>query len=115
MIRAFYAIQAALVPAWWAWVLLVPSVHDWFFPVDLPPHLVRGFLIPDLLVLTGGSLLMALRPRVVVAWCLTGGWAYAAMLCLAWWVRSPDMWPGMVAMLLAAALNLGLAVGESVR
>lgn len=81
--------QAIAVPVWWATVLFSQRARAWFFPYGgLDPAFV-AFLLPDLVLVVGGSLVVArgkargdAAPRAVGI--LLGAVGYAALYTVGW-------------------------------
>ncbi len=99
--------QAAAVLAWWVAVIASQAVRVWFFPYGgLDPAFI-AFLVPDLVLIVGGSLVVARRkargdPASRSAGVLLGAVAYGTLYTLAWTVLLKAPAAGLVAMLVVA-------------
>ena len=99
--------QAAAVLVWWAAVIGSHTARDWFFPYGGLDPAFAAFLVPDLILLVGGSLVVARhRLRGVsgsrAAGVLLGAVAYGTLYTAAWtFLLHAPPW-GLVAMLVIA-------------
>ncbi|OWY62748.1 hypothetical protein B7486_56770 [cyanobacterium TDX16] len=106
---------AGLVLLWWVALATSPTVRSWF---ELDPRrrdVLSAFVLADLVVVAGGSAASAVlvlrdhpRAGVVVAG-TAGGWAYATLVLVAWTVLGGDGAVGVVPMLVATVLVVGIA------
>lgn len=112
-LTVFYSLQGASVLGWWLLLGLWPAALDLF----VSPAARVGFLyfiLPDLLLLVGGSAMTASllargwRP-VGLAWLLTGASGFAALWCLAQSLHTGAGWLGTLLMLAMAGVNATLA------
>jgi hypothetical protein len=100
--------QAAAVLAWWVAVIASQAVRGWFFPYGALDPAFIAFLVPDLVLIVGGSLVVARRkargdPTPRAAGALLGAVGYGALYTLAWTVLLQAPAAGLVAMLVVAA------------
>ena len=76
-----YLFQAVLVVAWWAGL----CVSDRFFAAfqfsGIPAVAFWSFLLPDLLLVAGLSLVCAYTDAKAAPWILLGAFGYAALYC----------------------------------
>lgn len=85
---AYLWLQGAGVPLFWAVLLLWPSARSHFAIAGWPDATLLVFWLPDLLVVTAGSLATAValprRPAVgrAALWFTAGGLFYATLWCL---------------------------------
>ena len=86
---AFLVAQAVAVLGWWVVVFVTRGAREWFFPYGgLDPAFV-AFLLPDLVLIVGGSLLVA-RHRLrgtappVASGILLGAVVYKTLYTAAW-------------------------------
>jgi len=99
--------QAVAVLGWWGAVLASQTVRGWFFPYGgLDPAFV-AFLLPDLVLIVGGSLVVARRrlrgdtaPRA--SGILLGAVGYGTLYTLAWTFLLQAPAGGLVAMAVLA-------------
>jgi len=104
---AFLVAQAIAILAWWVVVFLTRKAREWFFPYGgLDPAFV-AFALPDLVLIVGGSLLVArhrLRgtPAPVARGILLGAVSYGTLYTAAWTVLLHAPPGGLVAMLVLA-------------
>jgi len=105
----FYLIQAVLVTGWWLLMALDPAVGAAFAFDGMAVGAFGLFVIPDLVVIVGSSLVAWRRPGRTVQAILVGAWSYAAAWCIAasWSTRSGYL--GTTCMVLALLAN-GFAV-----
>ena len=99
--------QAVAVLAWWVVVFLTRAAREWFFPYGgLDPAFV-AFALPDLVLIVGGSLLVA-RHRLrgssapVASGILLGAVGYGTLYTAAWTVLLHAPPGGLIAMLVLA-------------
>ncbi|HZJ56444.1 MAG TPA: hypothetical protein VFD38_20035 [Myxococcaceae bacterium] len=104
---AFLVAQAVAVLAWWVLVFITRSAREWFFPYGgLDPAFV-AFALPDLVLIVGGSLLVA-RHRLhgstapVASGILLGAVGYGTLYTAAWTVLLHAPPGGLIAMLVLA-------------
>ena len=106
------AILATSVAVWWFCMLHVPATRPWFFPDGHIEHALRSFVMPDLIVMAGGSMLAAWliytgRPgAAAAAWFTAGATCYAAVYTIAWALHEDVPVASPLAMLAAAGLSL---------
>lgn len=83
----WFAVQAALVAAWWTWLWLVPSAREPFGFAGWPDVLL-AFAPPDLLLLIGlGAAAAVARTHrhaasTACGWLTAGASLYATLWCL---------------------------------
>lgn len=108
----YFALQGALVLAWWAALVLHPPLRARFQPPGSPPEHLLAFWLPDLALVAAGSLLAAWlcarggRWLLPAAWTVAGAVAYATLYCAALWLMTGAAWLSVALMLPAAALSL---------
>ena len=105
---AYLVAQALAILAWWVAVFLTRAAREWFFPYGgLDPAFV-AFALPDLVLIVGGSLLVA-RHRLrgttapVASGILLGAVGYGTLYTAAWTVLLHAPPGGLIAMLVLAA------------
>ena len=83
----WFAVQAALVAAWWTWLWLLPSAREPFGYAGWP-NVLLAFAPPDLLMLVGlGAATAVARTRrhaasTACGWLTAGASLYATVWCL---------------------------------
>ena len=83
--RAYFAVQAVAVVAWWVLLAVFPSARPLFRPADAPDVALFAFAPGDLLMLGLGSAAVALwsarrDPTLgAAAWLVAGATAYGAI------------------------------------
>jgi hypothetical protein len=104
---AYLVAQAVAVLAWWVLVFLTRAAREWFFPYGgLDPAFV-AFALPDLVLIVGGSLLVA-RHRLrgtaapVGSGILLGAVGYGTLYTAAWTLLLHAPPGGLIAMLVLA-------------
>lgn len=104
---AYLVAQAVAVLAWWVLVFLTRAAREWFFPYGgLDPAFV-AFAVPDLVLIVGGSLLVA-RHRLrgtaapVASGILLGAVGYGTLYTAAWTLLLHAPPGGSIAMLVLA-------------
>lgn len=87
---AWFAFQSAAVVAWWAALSVRPDWGRFFVPEGWPTVALETFLLPDLVLAGGGSVVAAFaaarrsRSAMIPAWIVAGGMGYAALHCVGW-------------------------------
>jgi hypothetical protein len=83
--RAYFAVQAVAVAAWWALLAAFPAARPLFRPAGAPDGALFAFAPGDLLMLGLGSAAVALwsarrePARGAAAWLVAGATAYGAL------------------------------------
>lgn len=100
---------------WWAALLVAPAVRA-RFELDRGNHgVLNAFLLGDLVVLLGGSLLGAAGVRRDQAWAFaavavtTGAAGYATLYLAAWVAQGGSGWLGLVPMVPATGITAWIA------
>jgi hypothetical protein len=110
----WFAGQAAATLAWWGLMAVSDRVRRWFELSD-DRHVLSSFLIADLVLIAGGSLIAAAalwRRAGWAAWAamaVAGAVAYATLYLVAWIVNGGDGWLGLVSMWVATLGSGGAA------
>ena len=107
--------------AWWIGLQMSTAFRGWF---ELDPgheRVLDAFLVADLVVFVGGSLVtaVALARRSasagLAAAVTAGGAAYATLYLAAWVVGGGHGWIGLVPMTVATVVTLTIAVASRTR
>ena len=104
---AYLVAQAAVVLGWWVAVLTSRTVRGWFFPYGgLDPAFV-AFVLPDLVLIVGGSLVVARRrlrgdAAPLASGVLLGAVGYGTLYTVGWTVLLQAPAAGLLAMLVLA-------------
>jgi hypothetical protein len=107
----WFAVQAVATLAWWFLMAASDRVRGWFELSD-DRNVLSSFVLADLVLIVGGSLIAALASWRRSRWAgsaavaAAGAVAYATLYLVAWMVNGGNGWPGLVAM---AAATLGSA------
>lgn len=110
---AYFGLQAALVVAWWVWMLASPEARGLFKPAGFPDAALFAFAAPDVLIVAG-SVWIAVqiwRGRAVwsVIWGVAGCVAYGTVYCLAQSLATGEAW-GAAAAMTVMSITMGLIV-----
>lgn len=117
---AYFALQGALVLAWWAMLWMAPSTRAPFTPPGWPQSALMAFWLPDLGLAAGGSLAAAwLTARRMPAagaarWLVAGAMAYGTLYCLGASLATGGAWLSVALMVPAAVASTGLALVTAV-
>lgn len=115
-VLCYLLIQAVLVVLWWLMIAANPSVRDWFSVPGSPAVNLVAFAAPDLLLITGGSVVAALAiarrspHRHAFSWLVAGAVTYGAVYTLAVPALTGAAWAAAALMLPAALASIGCAV-----
>jgi len=88
LVPLYLVVQAIAIAAWWCVLWFVPATRVPFVPPGCPESALFAWMLPDLVVLVGGSLLAAAavtrqRPGArALLWLLLGAVGYATLWCL---------------------------------
>ena len=108
-----YWFQAGLVVAWWVSLAASESVFAAFQFPGIGPLAFWAFLIPDLVLIAGGSMLRAYVRSALLEYVVLGAFGYASLYCLnASLLTGGGVLP-TVLMLLGLAFNLFLVFQDS--
>ena len=108
----YFALQAIAVGAWWLLLFFVPASRVYFRMGDSDTTLL-AFWLPDLLLITAGSLAASglcffdSRLNTFAAWFTCGAVSYASLYCLTFALLTDSGWLG-VTMMLPAMLWSGV-------
>ena len=86
--QVYLALQGVLALAWWVVLLVAPETRRHFLAPGAPDVTLLAFLIPDVILFAGASMLAAYGLARGTAWawpvlCLhAGAAAYAALYCI---------------------------------
>lgn len=107
-----YLFQAVLVVAWWAGL----CVSDRFFAAfqfsGIPAVAFWSFLLPDLLLVAGLSLVCAYTDATAAPWILLGAFGYAALYCCNATLLTGSGYLPTLLMLAGLAYNLFLCFAD---
>lgn len=112
----YFAVQAAAVAAWWAWLVLLPSSRPIFFAREVGNVTLLAFAVADGLVLVLGSLAVAglahrSSPHArAVAFAVLGALLYGTVWCVAAFFATGEAFLAVVAMAAASAATALAAV-----
>jgi len=108
----YYLLQAILVPAWWAAILLSPRIYAAFQYTGISQSQFGLFRTSDLVVISGLSLIAWRRPTMTLRAVMVGAFAYATAWCMAasWSTRSGYLGTALMAMGLLA--NIFALIGS---
>ena len=104
---AYLAAQAAAVLVWWVAVIGSRTVREWFFPYGGLDPAFAAFLLPDLVLVVGGSLFVARHrfrgtPAPLASGILLGAVGYGTLYTAAWTLLLHAPAGGLVAMVVLA-------------
>ncbi|MHC4975984.1 MAG: methyltransferase family protein [Planctomycetota bacterium] len=108
----FFLIQAIAGASWWSLLLLSPASRVWFFPTEMGTGFMRSLLIADLLLYSGGSLLVSRMLARTHPWSrcaaasLAGIVSYATLLSLGMSITLDGGWLGSLSMLGSLIMTL---------
>jgi hypothetical protein len=107
--RAYFALQAVAVAAWWLCLWRWPSLRAHFRPAGAPDTTLLAFAPGDAAVALASAALAVLPPtraRTALAWTVAGGIAYATAYTIALAVSCAAGPLGAILMTPAAAGSL---------
>ena len=110
--RAYLALQALAVAAWWVALYARPPLRALFRPPAAPDATLLAFAPGDLLLALGSALAAAspARPaRSIAAWLVAGAMSYAAAYTVVLAVTCAAGWLGAILMAPAALGSLAAA------
>ena len=107
-----YLLQATLISLWWLGLYASEPFFRAFQFAGIGPDAFTAFLLPDLLVLVVLSLLRAYYSSAAIAYIILGGFAYAALYCLAVTLLTGSGYLPTGVMLLGLSYNLFLIYGD---
>lgn len=104
---AYLAAQAAAVLVWWVAVIGSRTVRGWFFPYGGLDPAFAAFLLPDLVLVVGGSLVVARHRQrgsaaPLASGILLGAVGYGTLYTAAWTLLLHAPLGGLMAMVVLA-------------
>ncbi|NJC27990.1 methyltransferase family protein [Neolewinella antarctica] len=107
-----YIIQATLISLWWIGLSVSPTLFAAFQFTGIGPVAFKAFLLPDVVMIAGLSVVRAYRESRALEYVILGGFGYASLYCLnASWLTGSGFLPTTV-MTLGLAYNLFLVYGN---
>ncbi len=114
----YFALQGLAVAAWWALLFFVPVSRPFFY-LGGSEDVLLAFWLPDLGLLTAGSLMVSAfclfdsKFLGVALWLVVGAVSYATGYCLAFALLTDSGWLGVTLMFPAMIISGNFAVGLS--
>ncbi|EMI45564.1 methyltransferase family protein [Rhodopirellula sp. SWK7] len=115
IVASYFIVQAIGVLAWWGLLVLVPGSVQWFQPEGWPEGSLLGFWLSDLVLLIGGSLVVAEAVAQQRNWATTAVWAlaiaicYPTLYCIGVSVLVNDAWLASAMMVSMAGVTFAMA------
>lgn len=115
LIAGYFLVQAIAVLLWWSLLWLVPASVAWFHPPAWNTQSLFAFCVPDIVLLVGGSLVVAVaiyhaKPWAHLAvWAVTFAACYPTLYCLGASVLTGQAWFATACMACMSGLSLVLA------
>jgi len=116
---AYLLAQAGLTVAWWVGLVSSARFRGWFELESAQPQVLDAFVVADLIVFVGGSVVagIMIARRSAVASLATaataGGAAYATLYLAAWVIAGGHGWLGLVPMTAATVITTAIALWVS--
>lgn len=101
-----YLLQSLLILAWWIGLTFSEIFFAAFQFPGIPAIAFQAFLLPDLLLIAGLSVVRAYRKQRELEWIILGAFAYATLYCVQASWATEGGYLGTVMMLLGLAYNL---------
>lgn len=111
----YLVVQAVAAFVWWAALLVAPAVRARFELDRVDHRVLSAFVVGDLVVIVGGSLLGAAGARRTAPWTFgavattAGATGYATLYLAAWVAQGGSGWLGLVAMIPATFITASIA------
>ncbi|MEM6691885.1 MAG: isoprenylcysteine carboxylmethyltransferase family protein [Planctomycetota bacterium] len=115
IVGCYFVVQATLVSAWWASLLIYPNSIQWFQPSGWPQQHLLAFWLADGIMIVGGSLLVSLavfqklRWSGLAVWCVAAAAWYPTLVCMAASIATGESWIATSMMVSMAGLSLAMA------
>lgn len=105
-VKKAYLFQAVLILIWWLGITFFPKVYGAFEFSSLGREQFNYFLIPDLLLLCGLSIICSWSYKKEIAYVVLGGFAYATFYCLSATWHSDSGYLSSLCMIVGLLFNL---------
>lgn len=101
-----YLLQSLLILAWWIGLTFSETFFAAFQFPGIPPIAFQAFLLPDLFLIAGLSVVRAYRKQRELEWIILGAFAYATLYCVQASLSTHGGYLGTVMMVFGLAYNL---------
>lgn len=107
-----YLIQATLISLWWIGMLINQNFYDAFQFPGIGNEAFNSFMLPDLIIVTTLSIIIAYKKRKELEYVILGGFGFATLYCINASILTSGGYLSTTVMILGLLYNFFL-IGES--